>query len=323
MANLFAAGASGASWDNLTETAFNRAADFALRDLPVWANVVDTKPNAQAMPGDIVTFTIHKDLAAQATTPLTETVDPDSVAPQAPTRVSVTLNEYGNATLETLRLKETAFIPPDPALATIVGRNMIDTHDTLIRTVADGSSNTIGLNNGVILTATSGTAFSVAAVKSTDTFNRTLAAATVTKLRGDKVTPAAGENYLAICHPNVLHDLMAENSATAWVAPHTYGTDTGAVYNGVVGTFMGAQYMSTTRCKSATDGLSSAVVYRSYFLGQQAIAEAVAVDPHIVVGPQVDKLKRFFPLGWYSLIGWALYRPEALRLVHSSTSVTF
>lgn len=322
MANAFAAGASGASWDNLTEVAYNREADLALRDNPVWMNVVDTKPNRQAMPGDSVVFTIHKDLSAQATSPLTETVDPDAVAPQAPTRVTVTLNEYGNATLATVRLLETAFTQPQAELAEIVGRNMVDSIDTIIRTVADGATKQIGNTNGTLTTDASGTPLAASAVRSTDTFNRTLAAATVTRLRGDKTIPVDGaDNYLAICHPHVLHDLMAENSATAWIAPHTYGTDTGAVYNAEVGTFMGARYLSTTRVKTATDGYSSAKIYRSYFLAKQAIAEAIAVDPHIVVGPQVDKLRRFNPLGWYALGGWALFRPEALNVVLTSSSV--
>jgi len=317
MANLFAAGASGASWDLLTETAYNREADFALRDNPIWAQTVDTKAKKQAMPGDVVTFTIHKDLSALATTPLTETVDPDSVAPQAPTRVNVTLNEYGNATQWTLRLSETAFTQPEQELAVIVGRNMIDTWDSLIQAVADTSTNVQALQNGV-LTSTGAVP---ANVKSTDTMNRTLAGSVVSKLRGAKVMEQDGSNYLAICHPDVLFDLMAENSATAWTAPHTYGGDTAAIYNGEVGTFQGARFLRSNRVTTATDGFGSGKVYRSYFFGKQAIAEGVAVDPHIVIGPQVDKLRRLNPIGWYGLAGWSLYRPEALRKVYSASSL--
>src|SRR6185312_16321197 len=81
------------------------------------------------------------DLTGLATTPLTETVDPDSVAPPAPTRVTVTLNEYGNVVLETFKLRETAFTPPDPTLAYLVGRNMVATIDKLVQNQLDASTN--------------------------------------------------------------------------------------------------------------------------------------------------------------------------------------
>jgi N4-gp56 family major capsid protein len=317
MANAFFAGSSGASWDLLVEAAYNREADFALRDAPVWMQTVDTKANRQAMPGDTVTFTIHKDLAALATTPLTETVDPDAVAPQAPDRVVVTLNEYGNATLETIKLDTLSFTQPEKEKAVIVGRNMVDTIDSLIQAVADSSTNTLALAGGALSTSAV-----PSAVTSTDTMQRKIAAAAVTYLRGDKVIPQSGDDYLAICHPYVLHDLMAENSATAWIGPHVYGTDTNAVYNGEVGKYMGARYLSTTRTTIATDGPTSQKVYRSYYFGKQALAEAVAIDPHLVVGPQVDKLRRFNPLGWYALLGYGLYRPKSLRKVYTQTTVS-
>lgn len=318
MANAFFAGASGASLDTLVEAAFNQEADFALRDDPVWMQTVDTKANRQAMPGDSVTFTIHKDLSATlATTPLTETVDPDATAPQAPTRVTVTLNEYGRTTLQTQFLQTLAFTQEEREAAVIVGRDLVDSVDSLIKSVADGSTNVAGIGGGVIR----GTTATAAQVTSTDTFNRTLAATVVSLLRNDKVAPKAGSSYLAIAHPHVLHDLMAENSATAWNAPHTVGGDTDAVYNAEVGEFMGARYLRTTRITTATDGAASQKVYRTYFLGGQAIAEAVAIDPHIVVGPVVDKLKRFNPLGWYALLGYGLYRPQSLRKVYSTSSL--
>jgi N4-gp56 family major capsid protein len=140
-------------------------------------------------------------------------------------------------------------------------------------------------------------------------------------MRADKVVPKDGDNYLAIAHPHVLYDIMAENSATAWIGPHAYGTDTANFYNGEVGTLLGARYLRTNRVTTATDGAASAKVYRSYFVGQQAIAEGVGYDPHIVVGPVVDKLKRFNPLGWKFLGGYGLYRPQSIRKVYTASSL--
>ena len=63
-------------------------------------------------------------------------------------------------------------------------------------------------------------------------------------------------------------------------------------------------------------------VYRSYFAGQQALAEAVAEEPHTVIGPVTDKLMRFRPIGWYGVLGFAIYREEALYRLESNSSIT-
>ena len=64
-------------------------------------------------------------------------------------------------------------------------------------------------------------------------------------------------------------------------------------------------------------------VYNTYFAGQQALAEAVAEEPHVVIGPVVDKLMRHRPLGWYGVLGHAIYRDEALYRVETSSSINY
>jgi len=64
-------------------------------------------------------------------------------------------------------------------------------------------------------------------------------------------------------------------------------------------------------------------VYNTYFAGQQALAEAVAEEPHVVIGPVVDKLMRHRPLGWYGVLGHAIYRQEALYRVETSSSINY
>jgi len=64
-------------------------------------------------------------------------------------------------------------------------------------------------------------------------------------------------------------------------------------------------------------------VFNTYFAGQQALAEAVAEEPHVVIGPVVDKLMRHRPLGWYGVLGHAIYREEALFRVETSSSIDF
>lgn len=316
MANAFTGGASGAAWDLLVETAYDRAVDYYLNDEPQWRQVIDKRPVAQAMPGDTVTLTLHNALGL-ATTPLTETVDPDAVAAPAPTRINVTLNEWGNVSLGTHRLFKTGFTKPDQELATLLGMNMIDSMDAIVRSVADAGTNLVWVNGGVTKT-TGGANASVAA---TDLLTRTPATAAVKLLRRNKVRPKVGNLYAALIHPDVSFDLQAENSATAWNSPHTVGTDTANIYTGTVGDFQGARYVETTRCNITTDGAASGKVYSTYYLGAQALVEAAVEAPHTVVGPVTDKLKRFFPIGWYALSGYAIYRVKALETVRTASSI--
>ena len=90
----------------------------------------------------------------------------------------------------------------------------------------------------------------------------------------------------------------------------------------MTGVYGGAYVVETPRALSATDGASSETVYRTTVCGQQALAEATAVEPGVVIGPVVDKLMRFRPVGWYSLQGWSIYRQEALYRIESSSSIT-
>lgn len=316
MANAFTGGASGAAWDLLVETAFDRAVDYYLRDEPQWRQVIDKKPVEQAMPGDVVTLTLHNAMSL-ATSALTETVDPDAVAMPTPTRVSVTLQEWGNTALGTLRLFKTGFTKPDREIAELIGLNQIDSYDAIIRSVADAGTNLLRVQGGTLVT----TGGANASITATDLLTRAPATVAPKLLARAKVMPKQGPFYAALIHPDVSYDLQAENSTVAWNAPHTYGGDTSNIYTGTVGDFQRARYVETTRVNITTDGASSAKVYSTYYLGRQALVAAEVEAPHVVVGPQTDKLKRFFPIGWYALAGFAIYRPQALVTVRTSSSI--
>lgn len=311
-------GAPSADWDLLVETAYDRAVEFYFRDDPQWRQLIDKRPERQAMPGDSVVLTRHDTPMALATTPLTETVDVTAVALPTPTRVTVSLAEYGNAAATTIRLEKTAFTAPEAEKAELLGRNMHDTVDQLIRAVADSSTNILYKNGGVL--KTSGGAFD--SVVAADTMKRDSAVVSVKLLQRAKVPTKGMNRYLAVIHPDVSFDLQAENSANVWSSPHVY-QDTAALYSGEVGDYMGARYIETTRITSALNANAiPTVVYNTYYFGRGGLVEVSAVDPHTVVGPQVDSLKRFYTLGWYALAGWGLYRPQALVVTKTASSIS-
>ena len=62
-------------------------------------------------------------------------------------------------------------------------------------------------------------------------------------------------------------------------------------------------------------------VYNTIICGQQAMAQAVAEEPHTVIGPVVDKLMRHRPMGWYGVLGFAIYREDALYRLETGSSI--
>ena len=309
MANAYT-GTSALS--NLVKAAYDRYVEFALRSQPMFRDLADKRPVQQAMPGSSVVFSLYQDLAA-ATTALTETVDPDAVALSNPNTVSVTLNEYGNVVLETKKLSEFAFSDVDPAIANIIAYNMADSIDKLVvNTLITGTNVLYG-----------GNATSTATVDATDIISGSLIRKSVAKLRAANAVPRDGMLYAAYMHPEVSHDLRSETGALAFEDVRKFTEpNVGNILNGVTGVYGGAYVVETPRAYVATDGASSAKVYRTIIAGQQALAEATAVEPGVVIGPVVDKLMRQRPLGWYSLQGWAVYRDAALYRLETGSSIS-
>lgn len=304
---------------NLVKAAFDRLVEFALRSQPQYRAVVDKRPAQQNMPGSSVTFNLYADLTP-ATSTLTETTDPDSVAVPQTTTVSVTLNEYGNVVLPTRKLRLLSLSDVDPGIADIVAFNMLDSMDQLVRDVARAGTNVARENNG----ATLFNAGTTGAVKSTDIFQSKHSRFAVNKLRVAKSIPRVDNNYVAYIHPDCSVDLRAATTNADWRTPHAYSA-AGNIWGGVIGTYEGATYIETPRVFNAQNGNGSttpATTYQTLFFGRQAIAEAVAEEPSVVIGPVVDKLMRYRPIGWYGVLGWSIYRQESVYRVETSSAIS-
>lgn len=305
----------------LVQTAYDRYVEFALRAVPLLRDVADKKPVQQAMPGSSVVFQIYTDLAA-AKTPLSEDTDPSPVALGNTTTVSVTLNEYGNASLVTRKLELFSLSDVDPAIADIIAFNMADSLDQVVMDVLKGTTNIIAEVGGALKSSYAGTFTNVNTVTGTDTFKSRDIRMAVAKLRANKVVPRSGEFYWCGIHPEVSHDLRAETGEGGWRQAHAYNeSGAGQMWPGAIGTYEGAMFVESPRLYNATDGASSARVFRTLVAGKQALAEAVAEEPHVVFGPIVDKLMRFRPIGWYGVAGWSLYRQAALAQILTSSSI--
>lgn len=297
------ANATAALLNNLIIPAYDRMVEFQLREEPTFRSMVDRRPVDVTNPGDTVTFTWYADLATTET-PLVEDVTPASSTIGNPTRTSVTVNEYGTWVPKTLRLQKTAFTKPDAEIAELLARQQADTIDNLVRAKMDAGTNILDLTAQATKTATAG---GVRQIRN--------------KMRRNKVAPKVGADYLAHIHPDVSFDLMSESGVNnnVWASPHTYGGDTAAIYAGEIGRYGGVRFVENTRCKVVTADVPD--TYFTYVFGQKALVEANVVEPHTVIGPVTDPLKRLFPVGWYGFLGWALFRPEALLVVKSQSSL--
>lgn len=300
------------------KAAYDKYFELALRHAPILREIADKRPVQVDKPSSTVTFHINADLAA-ATTPLTDGTDVSSVVLPAPTPVTVTLNEYGNVVVETRLLREFSMSDVDPFAANTVAYNMRDSLDQVFQTELRQGTNILYAKAG----GTGARRVSTVTVAAGDKICSDDVRTIVTKLRGNAAVPRRGDLYGAWIHPDVAYDLKAETGTAAWRDPHTYSAPDN-IWKHVLGIYEGAFFVESARMYKANDGAASNPTYRTIFAGQQAVAEAVAVDPQLVVdgNPGADQLKRLYTIGWYGVLGWKRFREASLyRLETASTLV--
>lgn len=322
MANAFTDIVSGASLGtNLVKTAYDRLVEFALRPMPWYRALADKRPVQQTQPGSSVVFNLYQDLAV-ATSTLNEVVDPDAVAVPATTNVTVTLNEYGNSALVTRKLRLFSLSDVDPGIADVIAYNMVNSLDQVVRDILRVGTNVVRENGGA-LKAVGAAGSALTSVGNSDTFKSRDIRAAVAYLRKQSVMPRAGDAYVGYLHPDVAFDLRGETTNADWRTPHAYSA-AGNIWGGTVGEYEGVLWVESPRAYSAADGANATpqtTVHRTLICGRQALAEAVAEEPAVRIGPVTDKLMRFRPIGWYGVLGWAIYRQDAVVRIETTSSL--
>lgn len=316
MANAYTDITSGTSLGlNLVKTGYEKLVAFKLRSQPLFRRVADTRATALTNPGTTVVFNLYNDLTPDTST-LSETVSPDSVAIPSTSTVNVTLAEMGKTVIPTLLLRTFTFSDVDPAVANLIARDLAESVDLRVRAVLDAGTQVARSNAGVpsqskaLNTLTTG-----------DTFKSQIPTTLVAKMRGANVIEKMGGNtFGAFIHPDVAYDFRRETGELGWRYPHN-NVAPDSLWLEQVGVFGGVSYIESPRCKVATDGASSKAVYRTYLFGSQALAEVVAVEPHLIIGPVTDPMMRYRPLSWHGIAGWSVYRQEALWRVESVSSI--
>lgn len=314
MVNAFTDTSGSSLGTSLVQTAYDRYVEMALRPQTIVRQLADKRPVQVDKPGSSIVLQRYADLA-RVTTALTETVDPDAVAIPNTLPVTITLNEYGNSSLVTRKLQLFALSDVDPAIADLLAYNMADSLEEL-------AMNAVRIGTNVIYAGAAGavdTTGPTAGVAAGENMSAKIWRRAVTELRARNALPRRGTEFAALIHPRVSVDLREDAGAAGWRPVHEY-SGANMIWNGEVGTFEGAYAIESNRAYSATDGTTATRVYRTLFVGAQGLAEAVAEEPHTVIGDVTDKLKRFRPIGWYGVLGWGIYRQEAIQRVETAAS---
>lgn len=262
-------------------------------------------------PGSTVTFTFVNDLTEVAST-IAESTD---VTPQSmgTTQISVTAQEYGGAVTVTQRLDSVGLVRVSPIAAERIGRQMGAQMDNVVKAAVQAGTNV----------AYSGTATSRITVGPTgDTLTAFDVRKAVAKLRGFGAKGISGALYGGLIHPDASVDLRAEGVANGgWRPVHEYQAGTN-IYMGEVGTFEGARFVESPRAPLFVDaGETNTDVYATLFIGLEAIAKVIGYRRQTVVGPVVDSLRRFQPVGWKAMEGFGRFREGALFRVESRSSI--
>ena len=322
MADYYAAETGTANLQT-DQVAFEKLAYFALRPEMYFDQFADVKATNATNPGASVKFTVFADLAA-ATTALGEAEDVTPVA-MSDSQVTVTLNEYGNATVTTAKLRATSFLPVDPVAAQAVGYNAGLSIDTIARNVLEAGSNVVYATGGAVDPSSRTT------VDTDDTLAANDVRRVVAQLRGANV-PTINGSYVGFIHPDVSYDFRSATDAAAWRTPANYVNPEG-IYNGEIGMFEGVRFMESPRAPlfaNASDnagGAGTIDVYGTLIMGRQALAKGISLggeygaQPTIVYGTVTDLLKRFRPVGWKHFVGYGVFRQEALRRIESASSI--
>ena len=310
-------GTAQLDWDTM---AYDLLAYPSLRPQLYFDGVADVKPTRQSHRGASVRFTFTNDLAV-ASTPISETADVDAVA-ISNSNVDVTMTEYGNTTKTTAKIRNQSYIELDPTVADLVGYNAGISLDTVARDVVVAGTN-VRYSGGVAGRTSVGTA---------NVLNANDVRRANVDLANASVVPGAGGFYWSFIHNDVAYDLRKETGAGAWRTPREY-VDPKDIMTGELGEFEGFRFVKTPRARifaDASNGAGAAGtidVYATLFGGKQALAKCHSTSegngalPRIVPGPVTDSLRRFVPMGWYWLGGYAIFRQAALRRVESASSI--
>jgi len=291
--------------------AYDLAVYPALRPELIFDQFATVRASNTTHRGGSIRFSFVNDIAEQIT-PLLENIDIDSVTLSSKA-LTVNMREFGTAVTNTALLRGTSMIAMDPLIAERVGYNAGLSVDTLARVALDATS----------VTYDDGSTSDIGFVGTVDVpLNGDMLREGVALLRQANVRPLRGGNYVAVVSPFQAQQIMSDTTDTGWRWMVGYsggqGTAGNSVFMGEVGTYEGVRIVINNHLTNQGQG---------YLMGAEALAKAYSTapgfgaNPSTVIAPVVDKLKRFASVGWYHLVGYSVFRTEALLHIRTQSTL--
>ena len=294
------------------QRAYDLAVRKPLRDELIFDQFATERSTRLTHNGTPVRFFFTDDLPEQ-TTPLLENLDVDSISYSGKT-LDIGMREYGAAVTRTNLLRGTSMVAVDPDIADKVGYNAGRSVDTLAKNALLASTVVYATPAGGALT---GTIATIPAGATGDTWlGTTTLQIGLGMLEGENVRPFRGQQYVLLTSPVGAQHLKNERDTGGfrYVVARNNGDAGNDIFRGQVGMIEGVDVVVSNRMPKN----------KSILIGREALGKAFSTgagygqQPSTVVSPVVDKLRRFASVGWLHLVGYSIFRGEAIvTIAHS------
>ncbi|MGV0949362.1 MAG: hypothetical protein ACOYB3_01730 [Azonexus sp.] len=304
-----ASAAGGITWaEAMVTTAYDLVIDSAYRDALVFDQFATKRPTRLTHNGAIVSFQATNDLDDDPTK--AELVEDFDVLPSKfkSAHVDIAMKEYGKVVSRTNLVRGVSMVPFDPIAAEKIGRNSSSVLDRL-------ALNSLYAVGGISFSkdpskfggaGTAPVAVAPVAGKPTETL-----LAIAQQFQEADVEPFSNGLYSAVITPAELTALRKESDAAGWryyqINQEESG-GTGSIARRVIGEYEGFLFFVSNRLTAG----------KSLYLGADALAK---VYPNVAgfgpqasseVAPVVDRLRRFYTVGWLWTGGYGRYKAEAV-----------
>lgn len=253
-----------------------------------------------------------------ASSALSEGYDPTSYALSAGD-ITADVTQYGASIKVSDLLEGTAISTYMATLKDRVARNAQLTVDQV------GIRDAILTGGGVVQYA--GTAVARNSVADNSTFDMDLGEvkAAARELKRNNVMPMAGNNFVAVIHPDATYDVMADSEWITAAQNNDPGFQNLAV-PGKIGSLYGVDFVESSECLAMTNsGSANTDVYQTYVFGKEAFGVSEFMMNDIIIKsphPSSD-LELYSTIGWKSAFAAAELKPSAMvRIEHAVSRET-
>lgn len=304
MADLYANTTDTASLDQSQITLLSKAFIISAEDNMVVNDVATVRENIGGKAVEIIKYP----KLTPSVTALTESEEVDSTQ-LTDSKVTLQPLEYGQVVTQTSLSSLHSGGMADLAVAEVVGKAMAESYNKLGIQTLEGSSNETFVGQSAENAIVAGNVMTNAELLKQFT---ALSAANVPKF--------AGDTYVAVMHPHVVHDLLNATGAGSWQDVSKYSSDV-KVFKNEIGMLSGFRIVQSTGVSiNANAGNSNVDTYHTACVGMNGLGIGISKTPQMTITGPYDKLGRMVHVGWYGVYDMEIIDTDAVQLITSASS---